>query len=740
MSVDMYTICPCGNGKKIKFCKCRDSVGELDRVTKMMEGGQYVPALDRLSNILREHPDAAWAYAVRGRLLLSLREYETLAENAERFIRLQPSNPLALTQRAVAKLFRDDIDGGLDSLLEALTESGREIDSFVLDVASVFAVAFARIGNYLTSRVYATLPMMTTGYEGGAGSMQLLRQLNGSPSINQLLKWLPELIERSDEADWGERYDEAAGLLRNNKILLAQSKFESLRRVAGDEPAVLSGLLSCAIWRGNADQQADCLRALSGCEGLDLEQRHRYRAMSALVRPESPELSVESVVLTADVSDLEQVEMAMTAESRFVPLPREMMDGMRTEDQDVPPRAGFQLLDRDPPSADSLPSVDEVPGMLAVVLLFGKQTDRSACVEAYDVRRANVDEVRTRLSAVIEGAELTESADDSRPIPLLAACNTPVAMIRYQGNRADAEALQAEVEASRMPSMIASLPLGLLGGKSLIECVDDESAKFDRTAVMRVVENFDAIVARDESIITKVYELAKLEPLPPISLSNEQAETVANEDLNRIDPQGIDRPTLVYLLQRAQQVAATPAARRFAHQILESDIPEGDEASQQEAASARMFALVSLVQASTRISDALRWLEEAKGHAEKHGLPTADLLINELELRIQSGDPEGFQRAVETLTSRFGNDPEVMGQVQQMLIQYGFLRPDGSPQQGGPGGGAPVAAGNPAAMSPGGPGAGPGDGGGGSGLWTPDSPGGEPPAQGGGKLWVPGMD
>ena len=95
MSVDKYAICPCGNGKKIKFCKCKESIPEMDRVVSMVNGGQVVPALDRLSEILETHPDAAWALAVKGRLLLDLREYDTLNENAERFIRLQPSNPLA---------------------------------------------------------------------------------------------------------------------------------------------------------------------------------------------------------------------------------------------------------------------------------------------------------------------------------------------------------------------------------------------------------------------------------------------------------------------------------------------------------------------------------------------------------------------------------------------------------------------------------------------------------------------
>ena len=38
---------------------------EMDRVVSMVNGGQVVPALDRLSEILETHPDAAWALAVR---------------------------------------------------------------------------------------------------------------------------------------------------------------------------------------------------------------------------------------------------------------------------------------------------------------------------------------------------------------------------------------------------------------------------------------------------------------------------------------------------------------------------------------------------------------------------------------------------------------------------------------------------------------------------------------------------
>ncbi|TWU31516.1 tetratricopeptide repeat protein [Novipirellula artificiosorum] len=719
MSVDQYANCPCGSGKKIKFCKCKDSVSELDRVLKMVDGGQIVPALDRLATILQEHPDAAWALAIRGRLLLDLREYGSLAENADRFIRLQPSNPLALTQRAAAQVFSGDVDAATGSMLEALTESGREVDSFVLDVSSAVAFFLAQKGVYLTARVYASLSMMATGYEGSQMSASLLRELNGSATLNQLLKSVPKAIARPSDAEWGERYDEAATLLRSNKVLLAESKFESLKRTCAQEPAILSGLLTCAIWRGDIAAQSNYCKKLSACESIDFEDRVQYRALSCLVNPEDRDMTTETCRVTVDIEKADEVEIAMTADARFVALPAEMMSQMRESEDDVPPRSGFQILDRDrPESLDGLPPIDQVPEALGIVLVFGKQTDRAAHVDVLDVRAVDVEQVKTHLKyAIGDTAEI--GVDPSDPLPLVVATQPQVAMIRFKTKPAEAEQMQSKLVEQRLPQSIASTKLAILGDASLIETAEDASKLFERTVVMRVVEQYDAIVSKSEDCLSKVYALAKLEPLPTIHLTNEQIETVANTDLNRIDSAELNEDSCLYLLQRAQQISATPAVRQFAKRIIDAELPA-------EMQMAKMLAYQTLINAASGNAEALRTLEEAKAFAEANSLPSASLLLSEVGLRLQAGDGEGFQQAIATLTTRHSNEPEVMAQLQQMLMSYGLIRPDGSPRQAPPNAGAA-----PAAES-------------GGGLWTPDNPTAAPSApsqgDGGSKLWVPGMD
>ena len=720
MSIDSYAVCPCGSGKKIKFCsKCKDSVSVLDEILRMIEGGQVVPALDRLSSVLQVHPDAAWALAVRGRLLLDLREYETLNENAERFIRLQPSNPLALTQRAAAKLFRGEAESATESVLQALTESGKEVDSFVLSVASVLAFSLAQQGAFLTARVYATLAMMTAGYEGGETAVQVLKQLNSAPTVNQMFKAIPERIERPSNVNWHERYDEASTLLRSNKITLAESKFQSLQRTVPGEPAILSGLLTCAIWRGDVAAQAALLKKLSACESIPFEQRARSRALAAMVNPENQETSIEVSKLTAKIENVDEVQMALFASSRFAALPDEMLSEMKTSDDDIPPRSGFQLLDRDTPdSLESLPPVDQVPEASALVFVYGRQTDRDARIEVLDVRKENVDAVRKQLTVVVGELDFSEEPGD--PMPILVAAQPAIAMIRFHAKPAEAEALQNELTVARMPELVANLRVPLLGGQSLISSSADDSKLLERTAFMRIVEQYDSLASLSDTVMDRIHELAKLEKLPPLTPNSAEVETIANEDLHRVDPAGLDADALIYLLQRSQQVSATVATRKLARQLIGTELSD-------EQKPARLLAYVSLINSAKQTDEALKLMDQAKAFANANQIPIANLLLSEVGLRLSAGDAEGFQKVIQTLSTQYGNEPEVMARLQQLLVAYGLINPDGSPRRGpGPAGPEPVESTS------------------GSGLWTPD--GGSPAmpapkAEGSGStLWIPGAD
>jgi hypothetical protein len=231
--------------------------------------------------------------------------------------------------------------------------------------------------------------------------------------------------------------------------------------------------------------------------------------------------------------------------------------------------------------------------------------------------------------------------------------------------------------------------------------------------VVRIIEQYDAVASRGEAILAELYRLAKLEPLPTIRPTRDQIESIENADLNRVDIAALEPEPLLFLLHRAQQVSSTPLLRRAAQRMIEIDLSEQQKP-------ARMLAYMTLINTAERPDEALRLLDQAKAFAEAHKYSISNLLLSEVGLRLQAGDSAGFQKAIQTLSTRYGHEPEVLARLQQLLMSYGLIGPDGSPRS------VPAAAA--AAPAPGG-------------LWTPGSPEPAVPAsESGSKLWIPGMD
>ncbi len=712
MTIDTYSFCPCGSGKKIKFCKCKDSVGELDRVLKMIEGGQMVAALDRLNQILEEHPSAAWALAVRGRLLLDLREYTTLAENAERFVRLQPSNPIALAQKSAAHIFNGDIKQGTETLLQGLNETGQGVDSFVLDVASVLSMAQAQSRWLLTAQMYALLTMSAQGYREQT-STTTMEMIHSSPGVNQLIKSPPTLRERPEDVEWGERYDEAAGLLVNQRMLLAEPKLESLERQYHNEPAILTGLLLCAVWRGDVERQCQLFRKLSACESLDFEERAQMLALAALADPEERPLNVGAKVLVYELEDAQQLALECEAESCFLKVPDELLKS-EEEEGEVPPRAGYQLLDRELPAGEGVPQASEIPNVLGTAFLFGRQTDRAPrlVVHVTDIARPQVEELLAKIPSVTTPIEEVEQSE-----ALLNVVSANMPAMPFKGTRAEAARLEQQVLSERFVERVLKVRLPLTDGKSMEEIADDDSMKLQRTAVVRILENYDSLVVIAAQPLADLAKRMHVDELPKFKPSDASIDGIANHDLGRLDVSDADAEMAVYVLQRAKQVSCTPAILAAADRLIELE-PEG------EMKQAKLFAYLAKVPLIREPDKAMEMLREAKAWADANQQPAASVLLAMLPQLLISGDGEGFQQCMQELTTKHRDDPAVMGRLQQMLMQFGLINPDGTPR-GGP---APAA---PAAAS--------------SGLWTPDQ--GAPPAgpaagqgEGGSKLWVPGMD
>src|SRR6188472_1988 len=85
MAVDPYAICPCGSGKKLKFC-CSDLVGEIEKIHRMIEGEQPRAALRHVEQTLASHPGRASLLDLKTSLELSLGDLDAARETVTKFV------------------------------------------------------------------------------------------------------------------------------------------------------------------------------------------------------------------------------------------------------------------------------------------------------------------------------------------------------------------------------------------------------------------------------------------------------------------------------------------------------------------------------------------------------------------------------------------------------------------------------------------------------------------------------
>ncbi len=712
MAVDQYAMCPCGSGKKIKFCKCVDSIGEIDKVMKMVSGGQVVAAIDRLNQVLQQFPTAAWALAIKGRLLINLSELSALAENADRFIRLQPSNPLALAQKAASLVFTNQTVEGARAALEALAESRHGIDPFLLEVASILAMALVRERRYFSARYFAALPLMVDDFEDASIAQQVLRELNESRALNSLLKTVPQVLDRPENVTWGERFDEAQSLLLSQQVLTAESKLEALDRQYSMQPAILSGLLVCAIWRADTDAQSRLLEKLADA-AEDEESAARYLATSYLVDPKMTQLMTPMYDMTFEVTETETLTIAFAGSPLMRGVPSELLRDSVPSPDDVPPKAGFQLLDRELPDVDSLESAEQFPVSLGTALVFGRQTDRAPRVEFIDI----LPDDRTKICDLMQQHAGIDkpTAEEARNLSFTNLALPRIIVPPNLKQTTERAALIDQVFQQAVPENILGACIPASGNQPIETLISNPKSIRIRTALVRILQGSHdlrllvnpALVAIETKL--QVPSLAMFVPE-----SDEDVEQLTAFDLVSVDTSKLEGEALYYLFQRAMQVSCTPTIRLCSEKLIKIDAVDED--------SKEMVyrAYSALMQVAQSPEEALQFGQQAKQWCAAAKVSDAQIMLNEIYRHLELGDPGGFEKTVQAIVTKHGKDQNVMAHLQQLLIQVGVLNPDGSTRR----------ANVPQPKS--------------SGLWTGGAEPVDTPAadasSGGSKLWLPGMD
>jgi len=724
MTLDQYSLCPCGNGKKVKFCKCNEHFQEMQTIHRMIVGEQNVAALDRINANLKSMPSEPWLLAMKCELLLQLRELESLEESSAKFIRLQPDNPLAKLYRALVAVIRGNTEEGATLLLQAISESQEQLPPITATVAINLIETMAQRGMVLPALMHAEL-MFDMGEAMARIATGAVESLIGHPQAGTLSQeTLPSALS-GEGTQYAERLAEAEALIANYRISAAKTKLESIQREFGQQPPILQNLLYCQLLLTDLENAALTCRKLASSVILDEPQRIYYQSMVYELAPKTGGVTQAEDLSAYTIEDPE-FETSLASCKLLTPIPIDQVRGILQAfmDEEVPPKAAFATLQ--PVLQEQFADIEaQRPGSWLV--FFGKQTDKPARLVAlepgFGYRKTLMEQVKRELGLMSLKRELIEQLH----VAPLAMGNSQI-LIR---NEVPAERREALRDAVRQLTLddVLDTSFECLGGRTPRECAGAAEHRLALQALLLSWQSQNPSTM-DDSDFQHLHHSLQVSR-PSLSAEDDVFDRVGGAayywtDLTTIDPRS--------LIQLMQSVLARSVTTMYRSLVEKSDTIAWPEDFR---LSAEYTTLNLKTRTVTDPAEADKLLLRIIETGKLLQLPVGNAILERFEILNMLERRTEARQFLETSLRENPNDPVLLQFLQAAMMQQQQMAARRSGMPGGPG--MPGGSGLPGAGSVAPAGGGTTS----SGIWTPDGPS-QPspsaPVSGGSKLWIPGQD
>ncbi len=713
MSIDPYSPCPCGSGKKLKFC-CADLAGELEKISRMLEGDQPSACLEHIRGLLKKDPDRASLLGLQAMLENELEQFDLARATVDHLLKAHPENVNGLAERAIVLANSEGGAAAVDCLQSAMERLDQYIPLRFHSALLVASQVLLEEGRLLAARAHLLAAASVSPQEDRSAT-ELLFGLYREPGVPLPFKVEWPLVEADPQLSSTAQWGLAIAAAHKAEWRRAAAALETVAQNAPKSPAVWWNLGLCRAWLAD---DARAVEAFGNCTEAsatsDLDMAVEAAMLAQLLSPTPAEDLIDAVQMTYPVHDVAALESALDRHTRAERVEYDRAPG--DENAGPPPHGAFRILDRPLPPKGSEFTLEQAPVVLGVVLIYGKQTDRPARLEFVANRGEDVDRIASLLGEVdgeaIDTAQSTEEVlgKVSRSQSALAWRMRLPDGISGQRRRALLLEQRKQTVLGRWPKIAQPL----LGGKS-----PAEAAQGDAVAQASVLA---AILVLRETIAAQWLELdfddlrrqLGLPPAEPIDPAGRDWTRFPMFRADRLIVDKIAQHELDVLYGRSCLVGASRAAWKLGNEIVrrpesaaEADLPEVHGL------------LASLEWDAGR---ALDHLEAARQADLEAGKSCARWDLAELSMRLENGEIPQCRDLVVHIQAKHGREPGVVQGLYQILAAYGAL----GPAPPGPAGGAapqPVAA--PQAAGE---------------IWTP---GGGQAAEAGGKksdLWLPGMD
>lgn len=666
--MDPYAPCPCGSGKKVKFC-CQKLLPEMERIERLQEN-QPETALALLHKLEQTHGGNPWVVTTKAGALMQQGEFGGAKIALLKFLREHPDHPRANALYAFASFHADGFPACKKAVHRAFKRCVTESPRICCALMEALGEYHYMQANLMAARAHLVLAArLAATPEDGERIVRGIMRFDSDPRIPYLLRGghhLPsyeppdsarEAFERARRLSLLACWEEAADLL------------EEIAETQDSQSAALWHMLGLfRAWDGDEEAAAEALHRAaalygSGPEAVECETLAQFLDHSRSDRV------VPMRMLRYTVSSVSQLLSRLDDEPHFVRSDESTSIG--SDETEMEPAAVYLILDRPLPPRSEYPSLtpESVPLYLGRVLVFDGVPDDDLPATAYltglegEQLWAAEAAFTTAASGLIErkrpqaaDAAATDVAAETLPPAEAAAANPTDAELEVigeifeeelplhrnyfvpPGTPGDVRAAIVDDHWRRILEEIwPSIPQQALQGKSPREAAQDPQLRTPLEAALRLLEAF-CEERGDMLPIRAMRERLGLPPVEPYPLDAEVGMTKLSAfDLERLDPAALTDAQLNELLNRLR---LSPHLRLLYEALQEWQRRQSESANGQAPLPERernLALLTSLASDARRPREALEWIArglELARQSEGHTFE-AELLWKMRELRVR---------------------------------------------------------------------------------------------------------
>ena len=734
MKVDLYESCPCGSGKKIKFC-CKDLAREIDGLMKKIEGKQIASARAQLEQLLAEQPDRECWLAIKATLQLQSDDLEGTQATLDHFLKVNPKNSIALAVQAMVKAStppseqdQDESKAGtlseeakeaIEALQSSLENCGDSLPVQIYDAVGAVGQRLMLEGHVLGAREHFVFQAALSPDES-AEAVSAVMQIDGAAEIPLLLKQ-DLLLDPPPEGDtpWKEKYERVFEFGQKGQWGNALALTREILGQHPDEPFMrrAQGVLACRL--GNTMEAVEGWRGFAQAAGTEHDAAVKAEALAQVLAPLPADNLVDMIEVTYEVKDADAALERLQSDERCLSLG---VDFSQMSGDGPPPKGGFAILDREmPESVSEDVAVDELPQVVTQALLYGKETDRPARILYSTYRGEHADEAVSLMGEIL-GEKLADPVEEKTlgQVPASGLQTRFQTQLPQKTAPATRSKILRRVRTHILINRWTKAASSLLDGKTPEEASQDDSLRIPLEAAIVVMETTDSERESDSDFMA-LREALKLPA--PAAPGVENLRRVPLLDLLRVDAKALDddhlRGAFVFAMQKSIRMLIV----RFGREVLSRESFQGGFK--------RDDVLGVLARYVEDPDEALDLVHEAQKAAVKRGESPANWKLTELGMRLSRQEATEFQALLGNIQTNHIKEPGVQQKLIQLLARFGLIRPTG----GQPPAGAAAPAQPPAVGVP---------------TTGPDISAppisSEQPASGGesgegkSKLWLPGME